>query len=166
MRLTYAFLLVVLAGCSKPAPGSESGPCYPNDTCNAGLACMAGTCIAAGSDGGSVDDMATMGGTDLAGADSANYNDAGMPCPGASIFHPGTETRMVNMSVPFVGRGRDAMCNAITGANLVWTDSIEGQIGTGETFNYTFTMTGTHTVTLDAKDGANDYLAMITFQIN
>jgi hypothetical protein len=104
--------------------------------------------------------------TDLASADAATYNDGGMPCPGASIVHPGTETRVVNTSVPFVGRGRDPMCNAITGSNLVWTDSIEGQIGTGETFNHSFTMTGTHTVTLDAKDGANNYYAMITFMIN
>ena len=169
MRLTFAFLLVALAGCSKPAPGSESGPCYPNDTCNAGLVCSSGTCVAAGTggDGGMTgDDMSMSMAGDLAGMDAARYNDGGMACPGANILHPGTETRMVNTSVPFVGRARDAMCNAITGSNLVWSDSIEGQIGTGETFNHTFTMTGTHTVTLDAKDGANDYTAMVTFMIN
>ena len=48
-------------------------------------------------------------------------DDAGNPCPGATILHPGTESRKVGTSVPFVGRARDATCTAITGNKLVWT---------------------------------------------
>jgi len=32
--------------------GTEGGPCYPNNTCNTGLSCVAGTCRRPGADGG------------------------------------------------------------------------------------------------------------------
>ena len=38
-------------GCGDASPtqggatGDESGPCYPNDTCNAGLECSGGVCV-------------------------------------------------------------------------------------------------------------------------
>lgn len=162
----YASVLVAvvgMTGCSKPATGSENAACYPNDTCNAGLECVLDTCVKSSSL-----DMTPAGSGDMTvGAmDAATFNDAGMPCPGASIFHPGTETRKAGTVVPFVGRGRDPTCAPITGANLVWVDSIDMQIGTGETFDHTFTQTGMHTVTLTAKDGPASYTAMITFMIN
>ena len=112
--------------------------------------------------------------TDLSVSDAAaivmdmtptRFDDGGLPCPGAAIFHPGSESRVVNTSVPFVGRGRDPNCGTITGSNLVWTDNMEGQIGTGETFNHTFTTVGSHTVTLSALDGAATYTATVTFPI-
>jgi hypothetical protein len=93
-------------------------------------------------------------------------DDAGMLCPGADILHPGPQTRMAGTSVPFVGRARDASCTPITGMNLVWTDSREGAIGTGETFSHTFIVMGTHTVTLRATDGQGRvYTATVTFII-
>lgn len=44
-------------------------------------------------------------------------------------------------------------------------DSLESQIGTGETFNYTFMMVGSHMVTVATKDGANTYYATVSFMI-
>jgi hypothetical protein len=167
--MALASLAIVAAvGCSKPAAGTDDGPCYPNDTCNAGLSCVAGTCKPFSDVDASGPDLAgaDLAGVDLAGPDAARLDDAGMPCPGATILHPGTETRMAGTSVPFVGRGRDPSCAPITGANLVWTVSVDGNIGTGEMFNHTFNTTGSHTVTLAAKDGAATYTAMITFMIN
>lgn len=154
------------SACSKPATGVENGPCYANNTCNTGLTCFSNTCVNASGDASSPTDGFNP--ADLSGqtSDAATFNDAGMPCPGATINHPGTETRNVGTSVPFVGLGRDSMCMPIMGANLVWTDSLEGQIGTGGTFNYTFTMTGSHTVTLTAKSGGLDVAtATVTFLI-
>jgi hypothetical protein len=172
-------LLGLISACSKPATGSERGSCYGNGTCNPGLMCISDVCVKeqpgmdlsmsmtvadmAMSVDGALPDFSPV--ADLTVRDAARYDDAGLACPGASIFHPGMEPRMVGTSVPFVGRGRDANCMAITGSNLVWTDNLEGQIGTGETFNYTFTMVATHTVTLAAKDGANTYTASVTFMI-
>jgi hypothetical protein len=73
--------------------------------------------------------------------------------PFAQINHPGDdETRSVaNGAVPFVGVARDLEDGALTGGSLVWTSSIDGQIGTGETFNQTLSQ-GVHTITLTATD--------------
>jgi len=178
------FTALLAGGCSKPATGSEKGPCYGNGTCNAGLTCLSDICVrddaadlsmslpdmSVAGDGSMsqpdlASDLASSSSVDLAQKDASKFDDGGIPCPGAAIWHPGGETRKVNTSVPFVGRGRDPNCTPITGANLVWTDSLEGQIGTGESFNHTFTMIGMHTVTLAVKDGANTYYAWITFMI-
>jgi hypothetical protein len=182
-RIGLLVVLLVGGGCSKRATGAENGECYPNQTCNDNLVCLSNVCVnasrlfgdMAGSDGPPADlfsppDAASSDGSpaDLNSPptmDAAQYNDAGLACPGANIFHPGTESRKVGTSVPFVGHARDAQCVPITGANLVWTDSLEGQIGTGETFSHTFTIIGTHTVTLTATDGSNTYTATVTFMI-
>ena len=174
IRFVLAAILLA-GGCSKPATGTENGACYGNGTCNTGLVCLSNVCVNPGSndlaalpdlsttEDLSTGDLRTM--PDLVARDAARYNDAGEPCPGAEILHPSSDPRKVNTSVPFVGRAQDAMCAAITGANLVWTDNLEGQIGTGETFSHTFTMIGSHTVTLAAMDGANTYYASVTFMI-
>jgi hypothetical protein len=171
-RLFFTALLTA-AGCGGGTPqGSEGGACFPNGTCNAGLTCLSNLCVnpeAKPDLSGTSSDLAMSGGGDGATVDDMavqRRNDAGEPCPGAEIYHPGMEQRMVNTSIPFVGRARDAMCNAITGNNLVWTDSLEGPIGTGETFSFTFKMAGQHTVTLRAKDGmGNTYTATVTFTL-
>src|SRR5262245_11000586 len=95
-RSGLVLTLLVSAGCSRKATGSEQGECYSNGTCNAGLSCLSNFCVKPGSDSGSLQDLSVV--------DAAKYDDAGLPCPGASIFHPGTETRMVGTSIPFVGR--------------------------------------------------------------
>jgi hypothetical protein len=73
--------------------------------------------------------------------------------PFAQINHPGdNETRSVaNGAVPFVGLARDLEDGSLTGGSLVWTSNLDGQIGTGETFNQTLTA-GVHTITLTATD--------------
>jgi hypothetical protein len=156
-----AFALLA-SSCTERAAGGEGAPCYPNQTCNAGLVCLSSLCVSPGGDGGgSIVDLS------LSANDAASrVDDAGLPCPGASIFHPGSETRMVGTSVPFVGRARDATCAAITGDSLVWTDNLEGPIGKGETFSYTFTKIGAHAVTLTATDGGGNKLtATVSFMI-
>jgi hypothetical protein len=46
---SLACLVATLAACSSsssgPAQGSERGECYPNGTCNTGLACRSGICV-------------------------------------------------------------------------------------------------------------------------
>ena len=37
-------VVLALAGCA-PAAGAERGACYPNNTCNEGLACLSSTCV-------------------------------------------------------------------------------------------------------------------------
>lgn len=84
--------------------------------------------------------------------------------PFAQINHPGeNETRSVaNGAVPFVGVARDLEDGALTGGSLVWTSSIDGQIGTGETFNQSLSV-GVHTITLTVTDAdSNTDSASIT----
>ena len=101
-----------------------------------------------------------------AGPDLQRVDDNGLACPGAVIFHPGPETRKINTSVEFSGRGRDSNCAAITGTSLVWTDSLGEPMNTGQIFNHTFTTLGTRTVTLTATDSASaTYTATVTFTI-
>ena len=50
----------VIASCSATsyteAEGSESGPCYPNGTCNVGLVCASSRCVRLEGDGGGTPD--------------------------------------------------------------------------------------------------------------
>jgi chitinase len=73
--------------------------------------------------------------------------------PIATINHPGDgETRQQsNGPVPLVGVANDPQDGALTGAALVWTSDIDGQLGVGEQLDFTFSL-GTHTVTLTATD--------------
>ncbi|HEV7705104.1 MAG TPA: PKD domain-containing protein [Gemmatimonadaceae bacterium] len=66
------------------------------------------------------------------------------PTAGA-IFTPGA-------SISFTGTGSDPEDGALSGASLVWTDNVAGQIGTGTTFSITTLAAGLHTVTLTATD--------------
>ncbi|AHG91357.1 peptidase S8 and S53 subtilisin kexin sedolisin [Gemmatirosa kalamazoonensis] len=66
------------------------------------------------------------------------------PAAGASVTQ-GT-------SVTFTGTGTDPEDGALSGASLVWTSSINGQIGTGTSFSTTTLSAGTHTITLKATD--------------
>lgn len=76
--------------------------------------------------------------------------------PVAQINHPGDgETRPASQAVPFVGVGRDLEDGTLSGSSLVWTSSIDGMIGTGGMFSRQLSA-GTHTITLTAKDSANN----------
>ena len=66
------------------------------------------------------------------------------PSNGA-IFTPGA-------SISFAGTGADAEDGALSGASLVWTDNVAGQIGTGTSFSIATLAAGVHTVTLTATD--------------
>ena len=56
----------------------------------------------------------------------------------------------------FAGTGSDPEDGTLTGASLVWTSSINGQIGTGTSFSTTTLSAGTHTITLTAKVHKSD----------
>jgi hypothetical protein len=74
--------------------------------------------------------------------------------------------RKVNVSIFFHGTAMDPTDGALTGNALVWTDSLEGQFGTGDPVNWAPTVTGSHTITLRARDSLG-YSATdsITFNI-
>ena len=76
--------------------------------------------------------------------------------PFAKINHPGNgEMRPSNQAVPVVGVGRDLEDGALTGASLTWTSSIDGPLGTGDSFSQTLSA-GTHTITLTVTDAASN----------
>jgi len=66
------------------------------------------------------------------------------PANGASFTQGGTVT--------FTGTGTDPEDGALSGASLVWTSSLNGQIGTGASVSTASLSVGTHVVTLTAKD--------------
>ena len=73
--------------------------------------------------------------------------------PTATISAPANgATYTQGQSVTFTGAGNDPEDGALSGASLVWTSSINGQIGTGASFSTTSLSAGTHTITLTAKD--------------
>lgn len=84
---------------------------------------------------------------------SASSTGSGMGAtPQAQLSHPGSnETRPAASPVPFIGSATDAEDGALTGSSLVWISSIDGPIGTGETFDMLLSP-GTHTITLEATD--------------
>jgi hypothetical protein len=55
-------------------------------------------------------------------------------------------------NVSFEGNATDTEDGSITGAALVWTSSLDGTIGTGESFSTTTLSGGAHTITLTATD--------------
>ncbi len=73
--------------------------------------------------------------------------------PTAAISAPANNTTVVQgTNVTFTGSGSDPEDGTLAGASLVWTSSINGQIGTGTSFSTTALAVGTHTITLTAKD--------------
>jgi hypothetical protein len=106
------------------------------------------------------------GASSIGGSD-ASFVDGGSLGPTVSILHPGAGVeRTVNVSIYFHGTAMDPTDGALGGSALVWTDSREGQFGTGDPVNWAPTVTGSHTITLRAVDslgyGATD---SITFNI-
>lgn len=55
-------------------------------------------------------------------------------------------------SIPFNGEATDPEDGRLSGESLVWTSSIDGQIGTGESFTRSDLSVGTHIITLTATD--------------
>ncbi|MBK5187470.1 MAG: hypothetical protein JJD97_04445 [Gemmatimonadaceae bacterium] len=73
--------------------------------------------------------------------------------PTAQITSPTNNASFAQgASVSFAGTGTDPEDGALTGASLVWTDDVSGQIGTGTSFSLSSLAVGTHTITLTATD--------------
>lgn len=84
-------------GATRPAAGSERGPCYGNGTCNAGLTCRSDRCVdqtSSGGDGGKADSGAShtgaKGGADGTGGSEANAS-AGEASSGGTKATGGTK---------------------------------------------------------------------------
>jgi len=65
---------------------------------------------------------------------------------GGSRFLSGYET------ISFSGTGNDAEDGPLSGSSLVWTSSIDGEIGIGTSFSRTDLSVGTHTIWLTGTD--------------
>lgn len=61
-------------------------------------------------------------------------------------------TVTVGTAVTFTGSATDPEDGALSGASLVWSSNVDGQIGTGTTFSVSSLSDGLHTVTLTATD--------------
>lgn len=59
-------------------------------------------------------------------------------------------------TINLTGSATDAEDGALTGASLVWTSDIDGQIGTGVSLSISTLSDGTHTITLTATDSQGD----------
>jgi hypothetical protein len=72
--------------------------------------------------------------------------------PQAQINHPGDmETRPANVAIPFIGAATDAEDGDLSGASMVWTSDVSGELGTGTQFDAPLPA-GTHVITLTATD--------------
>ncbi len=73
--------------------------------------------------------------------------------PTASITSPSANGAFApGSSILFAGTGHDAEDGTLSGASLVWTDNVSGQIGTGTSFSLATLAGGPHTITLTATD--------------
>ncbi|MFQ5889488.1 MAG: PKD domain-containing protein [Gemmatimonadota bacterium] len=84
---------------------------------------------------------------------------AGNQAPTASIAAPTAGAGFTTAeNISFQGSGNDPEDGALSGASLVWTSDLDGQIGTGASFTKSDLSVGTHVITLTAtdSDGATD----------
>lgn len=72
--------------------------------------------------------------------------------PTVSIICPTDDSLYKAGNIPFSGIGNDLEDGSLSGASLVWTSDIDGQIDTGEAFIRNDLSLGTHTITLTATD--------------
>ena len=91
----------------------------------------------------------------------------GNQSPSAAITAPASGTSVAQgTSVAFSGTGSDPEDGSLSGASLVWTSSLDGQIGTGTSFSTSSLSVGTHTVTLTSTDSQGAHgTATITLTI-
>ena len=88
------------------------------------------------------------------------------PPPSVLITAPAAGTLFVEGSaIAFEGSAEDGDGNALTGAALVWTSSLDGQIGTGMSTTRSDLSLGQHTITLAATD-ANGLSASVSVSIS
>jgi hypothetical protein len=85
--------------------------------------------------------------------------------PSAQISAPANQAVFQQgAAINFAGTGNDAEDGALTGASLVWTSNMGGQLGTGASFTLNNLAAGTHTITLTATD-SNGATGTATVQI-
>lgn len=73
--------------------------------------------------------------------------------PTATITSPSDgSTYTEGDTISFTGTGEDAEDGTLSGASLIWTCSIDGEIGTGASFERSDLSVGTHIITLTATD--------------
>ncbi len=101
-----------------------------------------------------------------AGASSSSEGPSGAP-PTAAIFHPSDgEQRTAGDDIPWIGNGEDPEDGTLSGAALVWTSDIDGELGQGAMLDAPLVTLGTHTVTLTATDAdGNTDAAAITIEV-
>jgi alpha-tubulin suppressor-like RCC1 family protein len=74
--------------------------------------------------------------------------------PAVEISTPAADAEfVVESSIGFSGSATDSENGAIIGVALVWTSDLDGQIGTGTSFNSSSLSAGSHTISLTATDG-------------
>lgn len=99
----------------------------------------------------------TLQATDSEGATSTagvaiTVDEVNLP-PTASITSPTDgSTSLEGTSISFSGSGSDPEDGALGGGSLVWTSSLQGQIGTGTSFSRSDLAPGNHTITLEVED--------------
>ena len=79
--------------------------------------------------------------------------DSGNASPVVQISSPADGSNFsVGDEIQFTGSSSDNEDGALSGSSLVWTSNLDGQIGTGETFNSSNLSTGSHQITLTGTD--------------
>ncbi|MFZ5570311.1 MAG: PKD domain-containing protein [Thermodesulfobacteriota bacterium] len=77
--------------------------------------------------------------------------------PTATITSPGNNSSFnENEVITLTGSGTDPEDGNLTGASLVWTSNLDGQIGIGGTLSWNDASEGTHIVTLTASDSEGE----------
>jgi len=103
-------------------------------------------------------DMPTYSGVDLLNPNPEWELDSGIITigntpPTATITSPSDGNFYTpGQSITFSGSGYDAEDGTLNGGSLVWSSSIDGQIGTGTSFTKSDLSVGTHTITLVVTD--------------
>lgn len=86
--------------------------------------------------------------------------------PAAAIQDPADGTTFLEgASIIFQGTGTSGAGGPLTGSDLVWTSSRDGQIGTGQSFARADLSVGSHTITLRATDPATGMAAQASVTI-
>ncbi len=90
--------------------------------------------------------------------DTATINiKVGNDPPVANITAPADRSSYTSgVNVIFQGTGTDTEDGALAGGDLVWSSSLDGQIGTGTLLTVNNLSNGTHLITLTATDSDND----------
>ena len=97
-------------------------------------------------------DAGNTGATTTNGLDNGGGGGGGNTAPSVSISSPASGASFASgTSVTFTGTATDTQDGTLT-ANLAWTSSLNGAIGTGGSFSTSSLSVGTHTITASVTD--------------